>query len=499
MVELEKYQRELIETKQIRDLLEQHLLVVITDPRGIMTHVSDSLCEISQYSREELVGKRASFIGSGYHAPSFFQEMWDTIKRGQYWYGRIRNQARDGSYFWVSMTVASLLDKAGKPVKFVGVRQNITRMKKAEAQLQFQAHILANVNDAVISTDAHGHINYWNQGAEQLYQMSASAVLGKSLSDVYTPIWITDEDKQDARVAISLQGYHRAELIHRLSNGREFFVETNTQRIKNEEGELQGLIVVARDITERKQAEKNLQTTLYELEQRNSEMDNYVYKVSHDLRAPLTSMLGLINLTRQETDEQNKEEYLKLIEGRVLRLDQVIQSILQHGKLLNKEIEYLPINWKELIHNCTADLQHYANRDKVRVSVEADENVPFYSDAFRVTLIVRNFLSNAFKYADLRKENNHLHFVIETAEERSVIKVEDNGIGIDPTVLPDVFNMFFRAETTVEGSGLGLYIVKQAVDRLGGTVAVASQKGEGTTFTIELPNQYIASEEQAEV
>lgn len=486
--DLARHKKNYQEDEQIRHLLEQHSFVLVTDTKGTMTYVSDSLCRISQYSRETLLGKNAGFVGSNYHSPAFFRDLWDTVGVGKIWQGRIRNRAKDGTYFWVDMIIAPLLNEAGVPTKFIGIRNDITQTMKMESQLAFQSHILAHVNEAVVGLDANYRINFWNQGAEKLYLRAAEDVLGKSLTDAYTPIWIRQEDEQKAYSALKNQGYCQGEIKHQLKNGDIKLVEATTRVIYNEVGEQDGLLAVIRDITDRKQTENDLQRAMRELQQRNNELDNYVYKVSHDLRGPLSSMQGLLNLMHHEQDNEVKDHYLRLLEDRVIKLDTVILSILQHARLLNEEITHTPIDFQNLIASSSEEFAYHAHWDKINITTETTGSPTFYSDSFRVTLIIKNLISNSVKYLDFHRESSFLHFKIHISPQEATITVQDNGIGIDEQLLPRVFDMFFRGTSISEGSGLGLYIVRQAVNKLQGQITVSSQRREGTTFLITLPN-----------
>ena len=485
---LARYKSAYQEDEQIRHLLEQHSFVLVTDTKGTMTYVSDSLCHISQYSRETLLGKNAGFVGSGYHSPVFFQDLWDTIKAGKIWQGRIRNRAKDGSYFWVDMIITPLLNEAGTPTKYIGIRNDITQTMRMESQLAFQSHILAHVNEAVVGLDASYRINFWNQGAENLYLHAAEDVLGKALTDAYTSIWINEGDEQEAYTTLKEQGYCQVEIKHQLKNGDVKLVEATTRVIYNEAGEQDGLLAVIRDITDRKQTENNLQRAMRELQQRNNELDNYVYKVSHDLRGPLSSMQGLLNLMHYEQDNEVKDHYLRLLEDRVIKLDTVILSILQHARLLNEEITYAPIDFQTLIASNSEEFAYHAHWEKINITTEIMGSPTFCSDSFRINLIIKNLISNSIKYLDLHRESSFLHFRVHISPQDAIITVQDNGIGIDEQLLPRIFDMFFRGTSISEGSGLGLYIVRQAVNKLQGQITVSGQRREGTTFLITLPN-----------
>lgn len=251
---------------------------------------------------------------------------------------------------------------------------------------------------------------------------------------------------------------------------------------------VKGITCAAYDITDRKKTEEVLRHTLKELKKRNHELDNYVYKVSHDLRAPLVSILGLINLTKMDEDPATVRNYLGLIENRVSKLDDFIKSVLNHSRTLNSEIIIKRIDFEQIINECIEELRYLPNLQKLRVEINVNRETEFCSDELRITIVLKNFVSNAIKYLNRHVEQSFLRFQIDITDQQAKIVIEDNGMGIEEQYIPKIFDMFFRATPQSDGSGLGLYIVRQTVERLEGSVTVESKLGVGTTFRLLLPN-----------
>jgi signal transduction histidine kinase len=223
-----------------------------------------------------------------------------------------------------------------------------------------------------------------------------------------------------------------------------------------------------------------------ELRKLNSELDSFVYSTSHDLRAPLASVLGLINLSRLE--DRNKEHYINLIEKSVKKLDRFINEIIDYSRNARLDVNATPINFKKIIDEIFEDLEYLEEKNHITTNVEIIEGVPLNSDETRIAIILRNLISNAIKYYNPANANPYLKIHVSSDENYGTILVMDNGIGIEPTRQKDIFKMFYRGSDKSSGSGLGLYIVKESVEKLGGRISVQSKIGEGSTFKVVLPS-----------
>ncbi len=290
---------------------------------------------------------------------------------------------------------------------------------------------------------------------------------------------------------------------------KDRYIETTYNPIFGRRNEVTGVAVFVRDITDRKKAEEKLRilndglvsqnwrlaaqeeelkATLDELSERNFELDQLVYKTSHDLRSPLSSILGLINLAHIESTAQNHLMYLSKIEGRVKKLDEFIKSMLNYARVNRSEVIYEQINLREMIESCIQELEYLDSFSSVKAQVVVkNERVPFKTDPLRLRIVLSNIISNAYKYYNPSvKSYLKVHAVL--APQAVEISFRDNGIGIKKEYVKKVFDMFYRATEKSQGSGLGMYIVKQAVDKLRGTINVKSTFDKGTNIKIIVPN-----------
>ncbi|MDX1905146.1 MAG: PAS domain-containing sensor histidine kinase [Thermonemataceae bacterium] len=262
---------------------------------------------------------------------------------------------------------------------------------------------------------------------------------------------------------------------------------TKAQVVK-EQDKIIGVSGITLDIHKNKLAEEKLKETNEELSKANAELDRFVYSVSHDLRAPISSLLGLIGLSRMTEDLSEIKQYMDLQEKSIHKLDNFIKDILDYSRNARLEITSQEIFIEEIINNCLEQHNHMENAKRINKSIEINQNVPLYSDKNRLSIILNNLLSNAIKYANLRQEESFIKISVNISEKKAEIIIIDNGIGIAKEHISKVFNMFYRATDSLAGSGLGLYIVKEAVKKLEGEIFLDSEIGIGTKIYLLLPN-----------
>lgn len=225
-----------------------------------------------------------------------------------------------------------------------------------------------------------------------------------------------------------------------------------------------------------------------ELQKVNQEMDRFVYSVSHDLRAPIVSSLGLISIAMKEDEVEKIKYYLSLQEKSLWKLEKFIAEILVYSRNNRMEINIQNIDIQELISDILTSQNLALESPSIKAKTEFVLNAPIYSDEQRLTAVLNNLISNAIRYRNKKSIQSFVHISVESSFEYIHIKITDNGLGIGEEHLPKIFDMFYRAHTRSEGSGLGLYIVQEVIQKLNGKISVTSELGEGTTFEIEIPN-----------
>jgi PAS domain S-box-containing protein len=269
-------------------------------------------------------------------------------------------------------------------------------------------------------------------------------------------------------------------------NGSYLHTITRVARISNL-GKSDFLLAQIVDISQLKKSEDRLKEKNLELEKANAELDKFVYSAAHDLRAPLTSVLGLINLVKSENGTDLKK-YIDLIEKSIIKLDYFIKDVIDYSRNSRLGISAQAIDIKALIEKTFEYHNFIEGGATIRKQILIEGNEEFYCDQGRIEIILNNIISNAIKYYDPKKEDSFIKVCAIVERHGLSLEISDNGIGIPPENLDKIFNIFYRGHEQSKGSGLGLYIVKETVEKINGVILVESELNKGTSFRIRIPN-----------
>jgi len=242
-------------------------------------------------------------------------------------------------------------------------------------------------------------------------------------------------------------------------------------------------------VTQRRFDQQNILKNNIELKKINSELDNFVYSVSHDLRSPLLAILGLVQLinTHQQSPE-SLQKYISMIAASASRMDDTIKEILEYSRNARLEIEVSLIDFSSQIREIFEDVRHISP-EKIVMELNIKQDTPFYSDGKRISTLIKNIISNAVKYRKKGTQDSFININILVTTSEAILRFEDNGEGIEDIHQDRIFEMFYRASNSAPGTGLGLYICKEILNNIGGSITLDSVAGEGSVFTVTIKNK----------
>jgi len=380
--------------------------------------------------------------------------------------------------------------------KIVIVIQDITDSKEAEGKLKI-AHdqmesFFQNIDDVFFSFDTEAkQLLQISEACEKIYGYSKDNFKAsfKLIEDV-----IVEEDKIDFQEKkLELQIGNPVVIEYRINtkSGKVKWVETKMTPSFNDSGKIIRLDGITSDISRRKENEEILNKTNADLRKSNQELDKFVYSVSHDLRAPLTSMQGIVELTDLQSAEELTGKHMKMLGKSIKKLDSFISDILNYSRNARLDVKNETVDFNELLKDISKELEFMDGADsKLVIDNTVDDNGIFYSDNNRIRIVLSNLISNSIRYKDAGKDNPFININVKADEHFARIVVEDNGIGIKKEQQDKVFNMFYRISEQSVGSGLGLYIVKETVEKLNGEISLDSKPGVGTKILVMIPNLY---------
>jgi PAS domain S-box-containing protein len=482
--------------KEIADYkyaLDESCIIAITDQKGIINYVNDNFCKISKYSREELLGQDHRIINSGFHPKEFIRDLWTTIARGKIWKGELKNKAKDGTHYWVDTTIVPFLTQDEKPYQYVAIRSDITDRKNAEElnlkNKERYQQVVENILDGLVIKDLNGKIVFANCQFLQLFGINAA-----DLEHMRPEAYIAEEYRlqmleHEARNRISLELPITYEYEGVRKNGTRIWVEERVCHVK-ENGIITGLQYALRDITKQKNAEQERMKVITDIVQRNKDLEQFSYIISHNLRSPVANILGISSLMNEDSLTEEEKNYLMAsLNESIQRLDNTIIDLNQvtQAKISSNEHNE-QIRFSDLVADVTASINNVISDKGVVIKTDFSEVDEYTAVKSYMHSIFYNLINNSIKY---RKPGIPLQCDIRSKlqETTLVLTFKDNGLGIDLTQAGDqIFEIYKRFHiSAADGKGMGLFMVKTHVESLGGTITVESEVGIGTTFKIELP------------
>lgn len=375
---------------------------------------------------------------------------------------------------------------------FIGSCYDISERKIAEEMLHLQKSAMESALEGILiikdDNDSYPVI-YANKELSRLTELSEKQLVGNAFLEVLgCPI--SKETRNEILTALKTRTSFKGEFscLTPNSDNEVQWRLLYMAPVKKDNETTNHFVAVLSDISETKSVEKTLREKNRQLQKTNQELDNFVYSTSHELRSPLMSVLGLLNLMETDVEDDDRNTYLTMIRESISRLDKIIHDIIDYSRNSRMDLLHEKIDFTSMINEVIENHQYIEEFDKVKISTHVDDTVSFLSDAKRIRVIINNFISNCFNFHDFNQEKPTIEINVKTSHVNVLITVKDNGPGISEKHLERIYDMFYRGTEKSKGSGIGLYIVKEIVDKLKGSIHVNTTLEEGTTFTVDLPN-----------
>jgi PAS domain S-box-containing protein len=378
-------------------------------------------------------------------------------------------------------------DSNGNAYRLTGTAQDITDQRKAEEKMMRLATIVESSSDAIISKTIEGYITSWNKQAEKLFGYTEEEILGKHISIIFTADRMNEEEEILKKITKGepLLNY---ETEHKRKDGRHVPISATISPIKDPSGKITGISKIARDITEKKQAEEKMRTYTKVLEQKNKETEQFAYIASHDLQEPLRTITNYIGLFRDDYKgklDKNADTYINFIDGASKRMEILITDLLEYTRI-ESDKKIVDVDCNLLLQEILKDMEKTIAESKAQIQV--DQLPTIKAHATRIRSLFQNLLANAIKF---RKKDTVPIIKISAKEKKKewLFEIRDNGIGIEKIYYDKIFLLFQRLHNRNEyqGTGLGLANCKKIVELRGGKIWVESEVGKGSTFFFTIP------------
>ena len=465
------------ELKQYINILDKSFIITKADLEGIITYANGNFCEISKYSKEELIGKPHNIIRHPLVPKKVFKDLWETITKGEIWENKLKNRAKDGSTYYVNTIIAPIKDEKGNNLYYISFRQDITELMKLKNKISLERTLLTNI----------------------LNNTNNLICIRKN----FKPFKATKKFLSTFGVKNIKEFTKKYKYLHHLFEKKECYFYTNDKNwdIKYKNNSLKVFIKdkIYLLYTDNFKLKKDIYsiinltdiTEIEEAKQKAQELDKlktlFLAKVSHEMRTPLNAIYGYIELLKDSPLNEKQKEYIKNMENASKILLDIINDILDFSKIeSNKlELDFVEINLYDLIISTFNTLKPIAKEKELEYILEIKTPIEecIVTDPIRLKQVLINLLNNAIKFTPQG-------FVKLIVEKDFTFRVIDSGIGIEKEKLSQIFESYIQANKSITrkygGTGLGLNIAYKLIEKMGGELKVKSEVNKGSEFYFKL-------------
>jgi len=468
--------------------------IILTDIEGTIIYVNPHFTKKTGYSPEEAIGNKPSILSSGQLPDSYYQEMWQTLKKGNTWQGEFINKKKDGTIYFEEATIFPIRDDDNNIINYAAVKLDISEQKKTKDEVLKLSQAIHESLNIVMMTKIDGTIDYVNPKFSEVTGYSNEEVLGKNLNFLN---YKDDELDKEMWNLLKKNETWQGEFKNQKKDGNSYWEFATITAVKDSKGNTTHYLKDAVDITKRKKSEKDLTDALLKAKLANKTKSDFLANMSHEIRTPMNSILGFISIIKKTKLDKHQDEYIDFIERSSKKLLNIINDILDISKLDTGQFsincyEFSPIDEFEI------ELEMFrtmTQNKKIDYITFIDPNLPsiIKSDSIRIRQILNNLISNAYKFTP---EYGTIAIDItyeKISETEGIINfsILDTGIGIPEKLQKNIFNAFEQGNASITrdygGTGLGLSISNSLINHLNGTLKLKSKEMKGSTFYFTIP------------
>jgi PAS domain S-box-containing protein len=467
------------------------------DRKGLVIDMNLTELNWLGYTRQEVVGKMNI---SELQAPSSkgsFQKSLPEIERQK---GardvELELQRKDGSTFFVQLESTIEFDLEGQFLNTRATLSDITEKKKAldklkigeieiKAREELFKTLIESSSDLISVIDSSLQVEFVSPSVERLFGYKPEEVIGRSCYEQIHPDDIAGIYNVLELAASNPGEVYSEKYRYRHKDGSWRFMEGTGRALFPSGTNNPAFVINARDISDHIRIEQQLQYKV-------SELNTFMYKATHDLRAPLSSLLGLITMAKNEKSKKERLQYFEMIDVSTRKMDKILIDLVDIIKITQGVPEITEIHFEDFLHDVLNSLENSPMFKDISITQTLEQTKPFYCDQKLLRSILQNLFDNSAKYRSTTRPSKISIDIMETTTGLRIL-ISDNGIGIPEHLQEKVFHMFYRATTASSGTGLGLYIVKNSIEKLSGTIELKSKEGEGTFISIVLPSSCLLS------
>lgn len=487
-----------IEINRLKVAVEQSgNSIVITDTDGNIEYTNPKFSEITGYSAEEALGANPRILSSGNRDKAFYKEMWDTISNGGVWSGELINKTKNGTIYWEQATISPVKNEEGNIISYLAIKEDISSKKMNEEMLSEQKLLFEvmfnSLTDAVVITDKNRNIVLANKGIENTFGYLPSEVMGENTSKFYANI--EDYESKGEKVFSEPPKANNEFYIvnYKNKNNQIFAGETFGTKLLNTRGEWIGNLGIMRNVNERLNFIEEIKKAKEQAEYSNLLKTEFLNNMSHEIRTPMNGILGFSDmLSDPNLSSEKRNSFVNIIQNSGKQLLHIIDDILEISSLDTRQVKVFKeeVCLNDLFMETFSIFELKAKENKIPIYLNkglSDRKSTVHTDISKLNKIITNLVENALKYTN----EGFVEFGYEVKGDKIEIYIKDTGIGIEECNHESIFERFSQVEKDLTkktgGLGLGLSIVKENVELLGGQIKLISNKESGSTFFVILP------------